>query len=291
MLGAFPAFYRVFGPVSQPGQVDCVVTLSTPIRLIGGLRSIHGVRMFERRQLTHEDVRSLVLGSIELVREAQISLGLPLGPNILETRERLREGEFYSDPLATTKCRYPMDYGCFQPPSTIMLDRNLPFCDRPLDIPDLASTMCLYSAVHEILHADDYVGGDTLHTATREHMLKDHRDKLDAGMRFIRSEGGNDCIRTAAELADLSAGHWVDIVTHYRSYVACRYAGAPKLDAIWDHLNANYFPPNLLTAIEADGGTDRAFKLFTEMAGSYCLVDAFEELEAIGKKSASTYTV
>ncbi len=96
--------------------------------------------------------------------------------------------------------RYGMDYGCFQPPSTIMLDRNLPFCDRPLDIPDLASTMCLYSAVHEVLHADDCVGGDVLQSATREHMLKDHRDKLDAGMRFIQSEGGNDCIRTTAEL-------------------------------------------------------------------------------------------
>ncbi len=42
----------------------------------------------ERRQLTHEDVRRLVVGSVDLIREAQLKLRLPLGPNIDETREQ-----------------------------------------------------------------------------------------------------------------------------------------------------------------------------------------------------------
>ncbi len=248
--------------------------------------------MLERRQLTHEDVRRLVMGSVELVREAQLRLRLPLGPNIIETRERLSGGECLSASLVTIRgCQYGMDFGCFTPPSTIMLDRNLPFSDRPLDIPELASTLSLYTAVHEVIHADDWVGGDRLQRATRDHMLSRHRDKLDKALEFIRDGEGTDCIKTVAELANLNASHYVDMVTHFRSFVALRYAGAPKLDMIWDRLTLNYFPPNLLTMIEAEKGTPYVFDLFTGRAGGYCLIDAFEEFESIGKKSANQYTV
>ena len=237
-------------------------------------------------------MRQLVLGSVELLREAQIQLNLRICPNLLHTREVLREGEFYADSLVNLKdCTYSMDYGCFTPQHTIMLDRNLPFSDRPLDIPELASTLSLYSAVHEVIHADDYLGGNNLHKSTREHMLQNHRDKLDNAMEFISSEEGNDCIKTVAELVNLSAGHYVDMVTHYRSYVALSYAGAPRLEMIWDRLRTECFPPNLLTMIEADKGRDYVFNLFTEKIGSYCLIDAFEEMESIGKRNASHYTV
>ena len=184
-----------------------------------------------------------------------------------------------------------MDFGCFYPPSTIMLDRNLPFSDRPLDIPELASTLSLYTAVHEVLHADDWIGGDKLQRATRDHMLSCHKDKLDRALEFIRNGEGTDCIKTVAELANLNANHYVDMVTHFRSFVALRYAEAPKLDMIWDKLTINFFPPNLLTMIEAEKGTPYIFDLFTKYAGEYCLIDAFEEFESIGKKSANQYTV
>lgn len=248
--------------------------------------------MLERRQLKHEDVRRLVMGSVELVREAQLRLRLPLGPNILETRERLSEGECLADSLISIRsCQYGMDFGCFTPPSTIRLDRNLPFSDRPLDIPELASTLSLYTAVHEVIHADDWVGGDKLQRATRDHMLRCHKDKLDKALAFIRDDNGTDCIKTVAELANLNASHYVDMVTHFRSFCALRYAEAPKLDMIWDRLTINFFPPNLLTMIEAEKGTPYVFDLFTRRAGGYCLIDAFEEFESIGKKSAEHYTV
>ena len=246
----------------------------------------------ERRQLTHEDVRRLVVGSIDLIREAQLRLKLPLGPNISETRERLLGGECLADSLLHIRgCQYGMDFGCFNPPNTIMLDENLPFSDRPLDIPDLASTLTLYTAVHEVLHADDWVGGDRLQSATRSHMLKEHRVKLKKALEFLMGERGTDCIRTVAELANLNAAHYVDMVTHFRSFIVLRYAGAPRLDMIWDKMAINFFPPNLLTMIEAEKGVNYVFDLFQRKAGRYCLIDAFEEYESIGKRSASAYTV
>jgi hypothetical protein len=246
----------------------------------------------ERRQLTHEDVRKLVVGSVELIYEAQLKLCLPIGPNINETRKQLSEGEFLANSLATIRsCQYGMDFGCFTPPSTIMLDRDLPFSDKPLDIPELASTLSLYTAVHEVLHADDWIGGDVLQRTTHKHMLKDHSDKLEKALEFIKSGDGTDYIKTIDELANLNAAHYVDMVTHFRSYVALRYASAPKLDMIWDQMSINFFPPNLLTMIEAEKGTKYVFDLFTEKVGRYCLLDAFEEYESIGKRSSSTYTV
>lgn len=256
-----------------------------------GLRSIEKMYL-ERRQLTHEDVHKLVVGSVELINEAQLKLCLPIGPHINETRERLREGEFLADSLATIRsCQYGMDFGCFTPPSTIMLDRDLPFSDKPLDIPELASTLSLYTAVHEVLHADDWIGGDTLQRATHRHMLKDHTNKLEKALEFIQSGNGTDYIKTVDELANLNAAHYVDMVTHFKSYIALRYASAPKLDMIWDQMSINFFPPNLLTMIEAEKGTKYVFDLFTEKAGRYCLLDAFEEYESIGKRSSSAYTV
>jgi hypothetical protein len=256
-----------------------------------GLRSIEKMDL-ERRQLTHEDVRKLVIGSVELINEVQLKLCLPIGPHINETRERLREGEFLANSLAAIRsCQYGMDFGCFTPPSTIMLDRDLPFSDKPLDIPELASTLSLYTAVHEVLHADDWIGGDLLQRATHKHMLKDHRDKLEKALEFIQSDDGTDYIKTVDELANLNAAHYVDMVTHFKSYIALRYVSAPKLDMIWDQMSINFFPPNLLTMIEAEKGTEYVFDLFTEKAGQYCLIDAFDEYESIGKRSSSTYTV
>lgn len=248
--------------------------------------------MLERRQLTDEDVRRLVMGSIELVCEAQLRLQLPLCPNIIETRERISGGECLADSLITIRsCQYGMDFGCFDPPSTIMLDRNLPFSDSPLNIPELASTLSLYTAVHEVIHADNWIGGDKLQQATRDHMLSCHKDKLDKALEFIRDGEKTDCIKTVVELANLNASHYVDMVTHFRSFVALRYAEAPKLDMIWDMLIINFFPPNLLTLIESEKGTPYIFDLFTKRAGDYCLIDAFEEFESIGTKSANQYTV
>jgi hypothetical protein len=246
----------------------------------------------ERRRLTHEDVRRLVTGSLELICEAQLELNLPIGLHINETRNQLINGDHLAESLEAIRgCQYGMDFGCFNPPSTIMLDRDLPFSDKPMDIPELASTLSLYTAVHEVLHADDWVGGDKLQKATCDHMLQIHMDKLEKALDFIKDEEGNNYIHTVSELANLNATHYVDMVTHFRSFVALRYAKAPKLEMIWDKMSLNFFPPNLLTMIEAEKGTEYVFSLFTERAGNYCLIDAFDEYESIGKRSANTYTV
>jgi hypothetical protein len=246
----------------------------------------------ERRQLNHEDVQRLVMGSMELIREAQVHLDLPISPNIEKTREWLINGEFYADSLINIRGRqYGMDFGCFNPPNTITLDRNLPFSDQPLDLPNLASTLTLYTAVHEVLHADDWAGGDRLQKVTKTHMLKEHWDKLEKALDFIRSGEGTDLIKSIDDLAILNASHYVDMVTHFRSFLVMRYAGAEKLDMIWDKMSINFFPPYLFTMIEAEKGAKYVFELFNKRAGSYCLIDAFEEYDSIGKKSASTYTV
>jgi len=115
--------------------------------------------LIERRVLTDEDVRRLVFGSVELISEAQVTLNLPLAPNLQKTREILSAGEFWADTVERGKiCRYGMDFGCYTPPATISLDRELPFSDKPLELPELASTLTLYSAVHEVIHVDDYLG-------------------------------------------------------------------------------------------------------------------------------------
>ena len=246
----------------------------------------------ERRQLTHEDVQRLVVGSLELINESQLQLGLPLCPNLDKTKESLLNGEYYAESLLNIRGRqYGMDFGCFHPPNIIMLDKNLPFSDRPLDLPDLASTLTLYTAVHEVLHADDWMGGDVLQMATKDHMLCEHPDKLEKALEFIRSGEGTDIIKSEVDLALLNANHYVDMVTHFRSFLVLRYAGAEKLDMIWDKMAINFFPPNLLTMIEAEKGAKYVCDLFDKRAGGYCLIDAFEEYDSIGKRSASTYTV
>ncbi|MBM3292092.1 hypothetical protein FJY84_05390 [Candidatus Bathyarchaeota archaeon] len=248
--------------------------------------------MIERRQLSDNDVRRIILGSVELVIEAQKNLRLNISPNILETKKNLFYGNLLAEtPLNTSECAYGMDYGCFTPPSTIKLEGRLPFSDHPMDLPDLASTLTLYSAVHEVVHADDFIGGDKLFFKTKKHMLNDHYDKLQSALNFIHKQGENNCIRTINDLVKLSAKHYVDMVTHYRSYIILRYSAVPKLDLIWDRLNDYYFPPNLLTKIEYDKGVDYIFSLFNEKAGKYCLIEAFDEYENISKKNLNKFVV
>jgi len=244
-----------------------------------------------RRELTSKDVRKLVFRAIELIADAQRELDLPICPHIGETREKLREGEFRAEPLPRNRSGpYTAEYGVFQPPSTIVLDSRLPFCDRPLRIPQFPASLACYCATHEVIHADDHTGGDRLLVETRRHILEDHVDKLEKGMQFIDREGGRDCIGGYEELADLWAMHYVDMVTHYRAYVVLRHWQLPKIDLIWSRLNSDFFPPNLLTCIERQRGVSYVFDLIRR-AGEYCLIDALGEFRSIGEKNACRYTV
>jgi hypothetical protein len=245
-----------------------------------------------RRGLTSGDVRNLVFEAIGNIADAQRELNMPICPHIEETRERLRGGEFRVEHLAGNRGGpYAMEYGIFEPPSTIILDSELPFCDWPLSIPQLPDTFAHYCTTHEVIHADDYTGGDRLLSETRRHILREHGDKLEKGMMIIEMEGGGDCIHSYEELAELWATQYVDMVTHYRAYVALRYRRLPKLDFIWAGLRKDFFPPTLLTNIERQRGIEYVFDIIDRQAGNYCLIDVLREYESIGERSADSYTV
>jgi hypothetical protein len=187
--------------------------------------------------------------------------------------------------------KYLMDYGGFVPPNTILLDRNLPSSDHPMNMPEFTETLTVYSAIHEVLHADDHVNGDKLLLATREHILKRHTDKLSKSMLIIQNEGGCDAIRDYKDLATLWAVQYVDMVTHYRSYVILRHMKYPKLDHLWSRLRNDFFPPNLFTCIEVNKGTEYVFRLFNEKMGGYCLIEALDEYKAVKELNCNSYMV
>ena len=246
--------------------------------------------MIGRRELTSEDVRRLVFESLDLIAEAQKELDLPICPNIYETRERLRGGRFRARRLPRSRAwSYKMAYGSFNPPSTITLDSDLPFCDWPLEIPEFPHTMSYYTATKEVIHADDHTGGDAVYKATRDHILTDHWDKLVRGMGIIEGEGGCDLIHGYNDLAHLWAIQYVDMITHFRTYVTLRRQNFPKLDMIWEGLQDDFFPPNILTKIESEKGIRYVFDITLCRAGEYCLIDALIESQGIRDKNAYKY--
>ena len=183
-----------------------------------------------------------------------------------------------------------MDFGAFEPPATIIMDSRIPFCDRPLNIPEVPHTLLRYTATHEVIHVDDHLGGDALYNGTKEHILCDHGDKLEKGMEFIEREGPCDQIGDQSDLASLWAVQYVDMVTHYRAYVTLRARSFPRLDLIWNMMQDMLFPPGMLTEIEREKGTRYVFESIRHV-GEYCLIDALMESSSIGNKAACKYAV
>lgn len=245
-----------------------------------------------RKDLTDRDVRKIVTESIEIISVTQRQLRLPISPNIYRTRKRLENGRFKAKYINATRTRpYAMDFGSFIPPNTIHLDKKLPFSDKPLDMPDFVQTMTTYSAIHEVVHADDHMGGDKLLLATRDHILRSHEDKLEKSLEIINGDGGCTTIIDYEDLASLWAVQYMDMVTHYRGYVVLRHMKYPKLDQIWSRLSNLYFPPNLLTYIEIGKGVEYVFSLFSERIGDYCLIEALDDYTMIKERDANSYTV
>jgi hypothetical protein len=245
-----------------------------------------------RRDLTDTDVRRIVRDSMEMISEAQSQLDLPVAPNISQTKSMLSRGSFKAMTMnARRGNRNSMEHGSFLPPATIILDKRLPKSDHPMDMPDFVETLTMYSAIHEVFHADDHMGGNRLLVATRSHILDRHEDKLEKSLSIIMEEGGSPAIKDYGDLASLWAVQYVEMVTHYRGYVVMRHMKYPKLDRLWSKLRNDYFPPNLLTCIEVSKGTEYVFSLFTEKLGEYCLIEALNEYNAIKEKDAGSYTV
>ncbi len=245
-----------------------------------------------RKELSDGDVRNIVQESIKLISATQRETRLPLSPTIGSTRHRLNQGEFKAKHINNGRnSAYAMDFGTFQPPNKIFLDKRLPSCDHPMHMPEFAETMTTYSGIHEVIHADDHTGGDKLLLATRSHILENHEDKLEKSMQIIREDGGYVGIDNYDDLSSLWAVQYVDMVTHYRSYVVLRHHRYPKLDQIWSRLRNEYFPPNLLTNIEVAKGVNYVFNLFTERIGEYCLIEALDEYNRLKERQAASYMV
>ncbi|MCW4050548.1 MAG: hypothetical protein NWE89_12520 [Candidatus Bathyarchaeota archaeon] len=248
--------------------------------------------MTMRRDLSDGDVRRIVEDSIDMISEAQSQLNLSVAPHLSKTKNRLKTGNFKAIRLNNKRSKkYAMDFGSFIPPATIILDKRLPSSDHPLDMPDYAETLTAYSAIHEVVHADDHTGGDKLLLETRKHIIRVHQDKLEKSMSIIMQEGGSSAIKNFGDLASLWAVQYVDMVTHYRSYVVLRHKKYPKLDELWSRLRNDYFPPNLFTCIELSKGTEYVFSLFNDLIGEYCLIEALDEYKEIKDKDACSYTV
>jgi hypothetical protein len=110
-------------------------------------------------------------------------------------------------------------------------------------------------------------------------------------MQILTKKKETSCIQNFEDLASLWSIQYVDMTTHYRAYTVLRYKKYKKLDRIWTQLDKDYFPPNLLTCIEIEKGTDYVFSLFTELIGDYCLIEALEEYKAIKEKNVCSYTI
>jgi hypothetical protein len=247
--------------------------------------------LLRRRELAPSDVRALVFEAIILVAETQRDLDLSICQNIEKTWQILKEGKFKSTHLPMTRVgAYQMAFGAYEPPDTIVMDSRIPFCDRPLNIPEVPHTLLRYTAVHEVLHVDDHLGGDTMYKGTKKHILSDHADRLERGMEFIENEGSCDQIGDQGNLASLWATQYVDMVTHYQTYVTLREKGFPRLDLIWSKMQDGLFPPSMLTEIEREKGTRYVFESIRHV-GEYCLIDALMESSSIGDKAACKYAV
>lgn len=238
----------------------------------------------KRRLLTPEDVRRLVFDSMEEIDEAQSRLSLPICPNIRETRRRLRDGVFRAEPLMG-EMGYQMDYGLFQPPSTIILDSRLLFLEG-------GEGLLHYSVVHEVIHADDHTGGNRLYRETKRHILEEHGEELERGMRIVDENDGRTYIRNREKLAELWAMQYVDLYTHYRTYIVLRERAAPRLEYLWEGLHGKGpITPRLLTYLERRRGMRYIFRLLTEMVGRCCLIDLLRECEDIKKMDMVRYTI
>jgi hypothetical protein len=247
--------------------------------------------LLRRKELSPSDVRELVFEAIILVAESQRELDLPICPNIEMTWKILKDGIFRSTHLPNNGSGfYRMAFGAFEPPATIIMDSRIPFCDRPLNIPEVPHTLLRYIATHEVIHVDDHLGGDALYNGTKKHILRDHGDKLERGMEFIAKEESCDQIGDQSDLASLWAMQYVDMVTHYRAYVTLRQRDFPRLDLVWSKMQDMLFPPKLLTEIERERGTKNVFESIRDV-GEYCLIDALMESSSIGDRAACKYAV
>jgi len=239
-------------------------------------------------------VKRLVFEAIGLIREVGGQFRFPILSRVEETGQRLFNGVFRAEEIPFERrvnSFYALNYSYFEPPSTISLDRRRPFWDNSLDLPELVETATYYCAVHEVIHADHYEEGNRVFKETMRHISENHQDKLKTSIRLLKRSRAPDFIARKESLTRLWAEQYDDMVTHYKTYLILRQKRFPKLDYLWDCLYTDFFPPNLLTVIESEKGVEYVLRCVTEKVGQYCLVEALDEVNEIGRKRAEKYAV
>lgn len=239
-------------------------------------------------------MRRLVLDAIGLIKDVRGEAGLPICLGIEETSSRLLKGVFKAEKISRERRAdsfYALNYSYFEPPSTISLDKRRPFWDSHMDLPELVETATRYCAVHEVIHADDYGDGNRVIMETMRHIGEAHQDKLKISLRLLKRSHAPEFLKSKEALIRMWAEQYADMITHYRTYLVLRQKRFPKIDYLWSCLYSDYFPPNLLTAIECEKGVNYVLRRITEDIGKYCLVEVLDEAEEISKKNAEKYTV
>jgi len=236
-------------------------------------------------ELTDLDAARLVWVALAHLEEAQVATMRPILQDPEGVEEALRGFQLGARYLPQPAAEgYWMEFGWFQPPDAIWLDKRIPQVARHEWGEGVAETLATYTAAHELVHLDDWLGGDRLLQSTFTHILEAHQAELEAGLRFLEGEAWEG----VEGLATLWAAQYVDLLAHYRAYYALRRLGLKGLDAVWSSLGDGYFPPSILTHLEHHKGADYIWSLL-EREG--CLVEVVDEIQRQGERLAHSYTV
>jgi hypothetical protein len=251
------------------------------------------IEILPLKRLTDADVRQLVLKSIELVQSTRDDLDLPLFTRIEETSERLQHGELKAGTFRIRRSGNVISktYGYFKAPSTIVLDENLLLEGQRFHQAELATTATYYSAVHEVIHADDFTHGNRLTQETLQHIQRMHRDEIADVERILSKYTQGGWGRTPQAIINTWAYQYIDSATHYRTYVVLKHHHFPELDTVWVSLYNSIFSPRLLTTLEDEKGLHYTASLLSEHIGETCIVEIAREYDAIGHARLRQYTV
>jgi ribosomal protein L25 (general stress protein Ctc) len=244
-------------------------------------------------RLTDADVRQLVLQSLDLVQSTRDDLNIPLFTRIEETAARLKQGELKARRFHIRRSGNVIakTYGYFQAPSTIVLDEDLLLEGQRFHQAELATTATYYSAVHEVIHADDFTHGNRLTQDTLQHIQRAHRNEIADVERILSKYAQGSWERTPQAIINTWAYQYIDSATHYRTYVVLKHHHFPELDTVWVSLYNSIFSPRLLTTLEDEKGLQYTASLLSEHIGETCIVEIAREYDAIGQTRLRQYTV
>ena len=251
------------------------------------------IELLPLKRLTDADVRQLIMDSVDLVKETRDDLHLPLFTTIEATGQRLEHGTLRADRFRVRRSGNVIakTYGYFKAPSTIVLDENLLIEGQRFHQTELATTATYYSAVHEVIHADDYTNGNRIVQGTLHHIQKEHAheiaDAAEVLAKYTRGRWG----RSPKAITNTWTYQYIDSATHYRTYMVLKHQQFPQVETVWVSLYNSIFSPRLFTGIEQEKGLHYTSDLLSEQIGRVCMVEIAEEFEKISQKKTRTYTI